>query len=129
MSSKEDNPKAFISYSWSSPEHEAFVMALAEKLMADGVQVILDKWELLEGHDKHVFMETMVTDPDVSKVLIISDQAYAQKADQRAGGVGTESQIISGEVYNQVNQEKFIPIVTEYADNQACLPSFLKSRI
>ncbi len=60
MSSKADSPKVFISYSWSSSQHEAFVMELAEKLMADGVQVILDKWDLREGHDKYVFMETMV---------------------------------------------------------------------
>ncbi len=71
----------------------------------------------------------MVNDSEVNKVLIVSDQAYARKADQRTGGVGTETQIISGEAYNQVNQEKFIPIVTEYVSLQPCLPSFLKTRI
>lgn len=129
MTTRNDNPKVFISYSWSSPQHEEFVLTLAGKLMADGVHILLDKWDLKEGHDKYAFMEQMVTDPNVSKVLIISDKKYAEKADNRHGGVGTESQIISNEVYTRVNQEKFIPIVTEYENNKPCLPIFLKSRI
>ena len=129
MTTRDDNPKVFISYSWSTPKHEEFVLNLAERLMADGVHVLLDKWDLKEGHDKYTFMEKMVTDPDVAKVLIISDSKYATKADSRAGGVGTESQIISNEVYSKTTQEKFIPVVTEYIDGVACLPAFLKPRI
>ncbi len=122
MTTADNPPKAFISYSWTSKEHETFVLELAERLMADGVHITLDKWDLLEGHDKYVFMEKMVTDPEMDKVLLISDKSDAIKADQSAGGVGTESQIISAEVYNQVNQEKFIPIVTEYdAQGDPCL--------
>jgi hypothetical protein len=56
-------------------------------------------------------MERMVTDASVSHVLVISDKQYAQKADARKAGVGTESQIISKEVYEKVDQSKFIPIV------------------
>ncbi len=50
-------PKVFISYSWSSPQHEQWVLDLAERLSGDGVVVVLDKWDLKEGQDKHVFME------------------------------------------------------------------------
>jgi TIR domain len=129
MTTRDDNVKVFISYSWSSPQHEQFVLTLAEKLMADGVHVLLDKWDLKEGHDKYAFMEQMVTDINVSKVLVISDKKYASKADNRSGGVGTESQIISNEVYSKVSQEKFIPIVVEYDGTAPCLPAFLKSLI
>jgi hypothetical protein len=129
MSQVETAPKAFISYSWSSPEHEQRIVEWAEHLVGDGVDVILDKWALEEGHDTNSFMEKMVTDPSVSKVLIFSDSAYASKADNRKGGVGTESQIISQEVYQKIEQTKFIPIVCERtADGQPCLPVFLKSR-
>ena len=38
-----DSPKVFISYSWSSSEHEDFVLKLAERLVTDGINVILDK--------------------------------------------------------------------------------------
>ncbi len=123
-------PRAFISYSWTSPEHVNRIVAWAERLVGDGVDVVLDKWELKEGHDKYAFMEQMVTDPSVSKVLIFSDAVYAQKADERKGGVGTESQIISAEIYAKVKQEKFIPIVLEFdSEGKPCVPVFLASRI
>ncbi len=63
---------------------------LATQLVENGVDVILDKWNLREGHDAVQFMELMVTDPNVTKVIVISDKAYAEKADARKGGVGTE---------------------------------------
>ena len=123
-------PKVFISYAWSSPEHENWVVDLATRLAESGVDVILDKWELREGQDKYVFMERMVTDPQVTKVIVVSDHVYAAKADRRAGGVGTESQIISREVYDRTDQQKFVPVVAELdADGHPYLPAFLKSRI
>ena len=108
-----DNPKLFISYSWSNPDHEQFVLNLATELRESGVEAILDKWDLKEGHDAIAFMEKMVTDPEIQKVIIISDKMYAEKANGRAGGVGTETQIISSEVYQQQEQSKFVAIVTE----------------
>ncbi|WP_159688489.1 SEFIR domain-containing protein, partial [Cognatazoarcus halotolerans] len=92
-------PKLFMSYSWSSPTHEQWVIDLATELRESGIDVILDKWDLKEGHDAISFMEQMVTNSEIKKVAIVSDQTYAAKADGRAGGVGTETQIISKEVY------------------------------
>src|ERR1043166_5605294 len=109
-------PKAFISYSWSSPGHRELVRTWADRLLADGIEIIIDQYDLKEGHDKFAFMEKMVTDPSVSHVLVISDKKYAEKADARQAGVGTESQIISQEVYAKVEQSKFIPIVVELND-------------
>ena len=91
-------PKVFISYSWSSPGHQESIRKYAERLRSDGIDAVLDVWSLKEGHDKYVFMESMVTDPNVSHVLIFCDAEYASKADARKAGVGTESQIISGEI-------------------------------
>jgi len=123
-------PKAFISYSWSTPGHRNRIRSYAERLVSDGVEVVLDQWDLSEGQDKNSFMEKMVTDKSVSHVLIFSDQEYAQKADNRKAGVGTESQIISQEIYDKVDQKKFIPIVCEQQeDGEPYLPVFLKSRI
>lgn len=123
-------PKIFISYSWTSAEHVSKVIGLAERLVSDGVDVLLDRWDLKEGQDKYAYMEKMVVDPTVSKVLILSDALYAKKADQRKGGVGTESQIISKEIYDKVDQQKFIPIVLQHdQDGMPCLPVFLGARI
>jgi TIR domain len=124
------SPKVFISYSWTSDEYADGVKSLAEKLLSNGIDVVLDRWDLKPGQDKFVFMEQMVTNPEIKKVLVMCDKRYVERADSREGGVGTESTIISQEVYNQVNQEKFIPVVTERGpDGEAYLPAFIKSRI
>ncbi|QEU31564.1 SEFIR domain-containing protein [Pseudomonas luteola] len=125
-----ENPKLFISYSWSNPSHEQWVIDLANDLSESGVHVILDKWDLKEGHDAIAFMEKMVTDPDIKKVALICDEIYAAKADGRLGGVGTETQIISRRIYEGQDQDKFVAIITE-KDNQgkAFLPTYFNSRI
>ncbi|RQW64343.1 hypothetical protein EES38_07125 [Vibrio viridaestus] len=125
-----EEPKVFISYSWTNQSHQELVKHWADRLVADGVDVILDIYDLKEGDDKYAFMETMVTDPDVTHVLVICDSSYAEKANARKAGVGTESQIISGEVYEKVKQSKFIPIVCEFGnDGEPILPAFMKSRM
>ncbi len=88
------SPKAFISYAWSDQRHQDQVRNWAERLLSDGVDIILDQFDLKEGHDKHAFMGRMVNDPSVTHVLVLSDSSYAAKADDRRAGVGTESQII-----------------------------------
>ena len=123
-------PKLFISYSWSNPEHEQWVLDLAIQLRESEVDVILDKWDLKEGQDTIVFMEQMVTDQEIKKVVIISDATYAAKADGRNGGVGTETQIISKEVYDKQDQKKFVVVVAEKNDlGKPCLPTYYKSRL
>lgn len=123
-------PKVFISYSWSSDRHQDQVRQWAEQLVQDGVDVVLDLFDLKEGHDKYAFMERMVTDSSVTHVLVMCDSVYAAKADAREAGVGTETQIISKEIYDKVAQSKFVPIVCEIGQGgEPCLPTFLKSRI
>ena len=120
-------PKVFISYSWSS---DALVLDLAQRLVSHGVDVVLDKWELKEGNDKYKFMERCVNDAYITKVLIICDKAYAQKANDRTGGVGDETVIISSEIYGNAKQEKFIPIVAERdEEGKEYVPTYIKTRI
>ncbi|MBS1717816.1 MAG: toll/interleukin-1 receptor domain-containing protein [Armatimonadetes bacterium] len=124
------NVQVFISYSWSNESHKQWVVALAERLMSNGVLVVMDIWDLKHGHDKYAFMEKMVKDPQISKVLVICDKAYRDKADARTGGVGTESQLISAKVYESVEQSKFIPILSETDEvGQPYLPTFMASRM
>ncbi len=125
-----ESPKLFISYSWSNPDHEAWVLQLATELRESGVDVILDKWDLKEGHDANAFMEKMVSDQEIKKVALICDKVYAEKTDGRRGGVGTEAQIISGEIYAKETQEKFVAVVRERdLEGKAYLPTYYKSRV
>ncbi|MDR1819794.1 MAG: TIR domain-containing protein [Methanobrevibacter sp.] len=124
------SPEIFISYSWTNDSHIDWVMDLANRLTSDGVEVHIDKWELSEGQDKDEFMEKMVKSKDINKVLIILDKNYAEKADNRKGGVGTETQIISPEIYEDVSQKKFVPIIAECDDKgKPYSPTYLKNRI
>lgn len=123
-------PKVFISYSWHPEENKIRVQRLAERLMSDGVDVILDVWSLQDGQDKYAFMEKMVADQEIKIVLVICNKDYAEKANSRKGGVGTESTIMSDEIYSKAEQTKFIPIIFEKGDNQEIYtPHFMKSRI
>ncbi|GAB3716326.1 SEFIR domain-containing protein [Spirosoma flavus] len=123
-------PAVFISYSWTTPEHEDWVVELAKRLELAGFRVVLDKWDLKRGHDKYHFMEMSVKSPDIDKVLIIIDKGYTEKADKRSGGVGTETLIISHKIYEAVDQEKFIPIVRERDDKgHPYMPAFLAGRV
>lgn len=127
-----DSPqvKCFFSYSWSSPTHQTWVINLAKRLVEDGVDVALDKWDLKPGHDSYAFMESMITDPLVTKVLLVCDQTYTEKANDRSGGVGAESQIISPELYKRREQDKFAALITEVNDEgEAYVPIFYKGRI
>lgn len=128
-----EQPRVFISYSWTTPEYEQRVVDLAEKLVEMGVDVVLDKWDLVEGADVNAYMEKMVTDKSISKVLMLCDKAYAEKADGRKGGVGTETLIVTPQIYRQADpagkEQRFIPVIMErYENRQACCPTFLSSR-
>ena len=123
-------PKVFISYSWTTQHHRDRVKEWADRLLHDGIEVIIDTYDLKSGQDKYNFMEKMVTDRTVTNVLVFCDRGYVEKADERNRGVGTESQIISQEIYEQVEQTKFIPIVCEFDDdNEPFLPIFFRSRM
>jgi len=124
------NPKTFISYSWTSPDYQEWVLDLATQLRENGADVTIDKWDLKEGHDAIQFMESMVTDPNIKKVILVLNRSYAEKADGRRGGVGTETQIISPEIYAKSDQNKFVGVASEIDDDgKPFLPTFYKSRI
>ena len=123
-------PQVFISYSWTSKEYQEKVISLAARLRYDGVDVKLDVWDLRDGHDKYAYMEQCVNNPDIDKVLILSDRVYTEKANERKGGVGDETTIISAELYGKTEQQKFIPVVMETnSEGEPYLPTYLKSKL
>lgn len=122
--------KVFISYSWTPDWNRKWVEQLVHRLESDGVQVVIDFKDLKLGHDKYAFMERTVNDDSINKVLIICNKTYKEKADGRIGGVGDESAIITHQLYGNVRQEKFIPVVNEHDENgKPFLPNYLASRM
>ena len=130
MKSTIEHPKVFISYAWGSEDYRLKVRSFATDLMGNGIDVLLDQWSLKEGNDTYAFIEQSVTDATITNVLILLDPVYEKKANERHGGVGTETQIISPEIYNKVKQEKFLPVIFERGENgEIPKPQYLKTML
>jgi len=130
---EQKRPLVFISYSHTNQHHVNWVEKLANDLSAVGVHAILDLWDLHEGADIVHFMERMIVNDNTDKVLVISDKRYMEKANERAGGVGKESQIISYELFKTVDSKttdhRIAAIVTEKdAEGNPYLPIFIRDR-
>lgn len=115
----------FVSYCHKDVEEE-WIVKLATALGEYGIECIVDIYDLHLGQDLVYFMEQIKR---VDRVLILSGKIYKEKANDREGGVGTETQIISNDVYNDVEQTKFIPIVIQKdEDGSPYLPYYLETR-
>lgn len=98
----------FISYSHDNDEHKKWVRELSEKLVNNGVDVILDQWDLSLGGDLPSFMESI---SDSSRVLVVCTDNYIEKSNKNLGGVGYEKSILTAELLANQDTKKFIPIV------------------
>lgn len=125
-SADKTTPSTFISYSWDSPEHRRWVTALATRLRQNGVNAVLDHWDLKLGADKTSFMEVAIRESD--HVLLICTPKYKAKADGRLGGVGWEASIVTAELADDLAQTKFIPVLRE-GSFKSTLPVWLKNRV
>src|ERR1051326_4248455 len=76
-------PKAFISYSHDSPEHEQWVLRLASDLRSMGVDVVLDQWDLVPGQDVSMFMQRGIAEAD--RVVLVCSSRYVSKSDAGIG--------------------------------------------
>lgn len=127
---KIEKPRVFISYCWSNQKYIDRVVEFAMRLRGDGVDVVLDQFHMKLGNDMNNFMEKCVNDSTITNVLILLSPDYKKKADSRTGGAGKETQIISGEVYSNVENTKFIPVLFEKRGEEvdSCIPTYLKQR-
>lgn len=133
LSSREKNemkdgqrvPKVFISYSHDSPVHKRWVAEFASKLVENGVDVILDQWDLGPGDDIPKFVEHAVS--WVDRVLMVCTESYVKKADEGAGGVGYEAMVVTGELVRDLGSSKFVPIIRQQSKD-ILLPRFASTR-
>ena len=118
-------PRAFISYSWEDEEHKRWVLELAARLRADGIETILDQWPAIPGDRLPKFMETAVRECDHS--LIVCTPRYKQRSNKREGGVGYEGDIMTAEVFTTKNERKFIPLLRQ-SDWPDAAPTWLQGK-
>lgn len=121
----------FVSYSWASDDHVAWVADLARRLRANGVDVHLDRWDVKLGHDLYLFMERYAD--ATARVLVILSDDYGPKADHRdeqPSGVGTETTIVSPTVYRNLGGNRVIPVVpdSDTVEGEPVVPTYLVGR-
>ena len=114
-------PKVFASYSHDSDEHKKWVLKFCTKLRENGVDVMLDQWDIRLGTDQTLFMEKLST---ADRVLVICTDIYVQKADNREGGVGYEGLIITAQIAENLKTDKFIPVIRQSSSGRK-MPIFL----
>lgn len=116
-------PLVFISYSWDDKEHEDWVLKLAKDLRCNnGIDIILDKWDMKLGKPLTHFMSHAVTDSD--RVICVMTPNYKKKTENLVGGVGVEYSIITAEIQKDIKTEKFIPLFRKGEE----IPTFLAGR-
>jgi hypothetical protein len=110
MSDKQNKPiTVFISYSWDSEEHKAWVKRLADRLNEEnGIDVWLDQYQLA-GTSLTAFMQDGLKNAD--KVLVIGTPNYKKKAESHKGETNVEDQIINIHMSRDFTTTKFIPIL------------------
>lgn len=118
-------PQVFISYSHDTLEHKKWVLELAIRLRNNGIDAIIDQFELQAGDDLPHFMETNLTKAD--KILMVCSERYVEKANKGEGGVGYEKMIITSSLLKRIDESKVIPLLRQ--NGEIDLPTFLKSKL
>ena len=120
-------PTVFISYSWDSPSHRAWVRRFASDLRAEGVDAWLDQWEVQLGDDVTQFMERGVSQAD--HVLLVCTENFAQKANERHGGTGYEQTVVTSEILNsQPTRGRFV-CVLRHGTPSSAIPRYMQARL
>ncbi|MBS0423950.1 MAG: toll/interleukin-1 receptor domain-containing protein [Proteobacteria bacterium] len=121
-----EHPRVFISYSWKDDSVKNWVFELAKTLCANGVDARIDRFHLRPGMDLPQWMTNELI--KASKVLLVCDSHYAEKADMRKAGVGWETMIIQGDMMLQGDMNtKYIVIA--YGDFEKNTPIYMKSKL
>lgn len=102
-------PSVFISYSHDDDAHKEWVYKLACKLVENGVDTLLDQWDVQLGSNLIAFMEKGLSNSD--RVLVICSDNYNKKSNGGLGGVGYEKIILTGELFQDQDTTKFIPCI------------------
>lgn len=119
-------PKVFISYSHDNASHKDWVLQLATRLRSNGVDVLLDRWNLNLGSDLPKFMEHGLSKSH--RIICICSDDYVTKSNDHVGGVGYEKLIMTGILFNDLNSNWIIPIIKNYTKNKK-VPHFLGSKV
>lgn len=109
----------FISYAYEPEILKEKTHRLAEKLLKEGIPVVLDKYDLRIGNDIDRFMSEISNSEKYNYVLVICTSKYKAKADRLRGNVGKEATSIGKLINNNPFQEVVVPVIFEKTDDIA----------
>jgi len=122
-------PRVLISYSHDSPEHEANVLALADRLRADGIDCRLDQYEPWPKEGWTLWMQRQIEAADF--VLMVCTETYRRRVDSeeepgKGLGVCWEGLLIRTLFYEaQGKNEKYLPALIAEGDAEH-IPTWLR---
>lgn len=119
-------PKVFMSYSHDSEEHAEWVNDLSSKLLGNGVNILLDQWDLEVGKDLRFFMEKELDESEF--VICVCSEQYVNKANEGSGGVGYEATIISSDFLKNTKIDHILPIIKNNPTDKKT-PIFLSNKL
>lgn len=123
---EEKKPTCFISYSWGVTEHERWVLQLAKDLRNAGIDVLLDRWNVIPGANLDRYIEQIMS---TDYVAVIGTPKLRQKYDST-----TSDPVVTAElemVNLRVRQPKeyghtILPILLDGEANSAFSPQLQK---
>ena len=122
-----DFPNVFVSYSHDSAEHRAWVRSLVNRLLRDGIEVVVDAYDLAYGQSIEEFMKRALR--RAQKILVVLTPEYRTKAEQGSGGVGFEFPFIESFVVDAAAEGlKVLPILRR-GDEKESVPKALNGRL
>ena len=123
-------PTVFISYSHDSAEHKDRVLALSDRLRADGVECYIDQYEQSPEDGWPLWCEKQEEAADFVLVACTGSYLRRYRKEEEAGigkGVTWEGHVVRQELYErQGKNTKFIPIIFSEADAEF-VPMALRS--
>ena len=119
-------PTVFVSYSHDGEDHSNWVLQLATRLRSNGVNTILDRWNLTLGKDVAAFIEQGLSRSH--RILCICSDHYVNKANSIEGGVGYEKKIMTAEIMADLSRDWVIPVIRNNRGDEK-VPNFLKGAL
>ena len=116
----------FVSYSHDDENHSNWVLQLATRLRSNGVDMILDRWNLTLGKDVAAFIERGLSKSH--RILCVCSENYVSKANSIEGGVGYEKKIMTAEIMADLNRDWVIPVIRNNRGDEK-IPNFLKGTL
>ncbi len=105
------NPKVYISYSYDSEKHIQWVRDLGERLRADGIDVLLDQWELLPGDDILQSQQQWIRECEA--VVVVLTPGYTIRIGDKDTGVGFDLAYLEQLLEQSSAAPRIIPIIRE----------------